>query len=438
MLAKKELSVVILAAGKGTRMHSKLPKVLHKICGKEMLYYSIKQAQSISDDVCVVLGFEAELVQSSMEKYFKDIRYLTQDLANYPGTAGALKNYRPKYKKVLVLNGDMPLVQTEKLELFLHFDTPIVMSVLHFLHHREGKCGYGRAVIKNNEVLEVIEEKDANEEILKIQTMNAGVYCIDSNLLENFLAQMHNNNAQKEYYLTDIIAYSKNNGLKISPVFVDEESYKGVNTRLDLAKSEEIMCRRIRNRWLREGVSMQLPESIYIEEGVSFSGECMLENGVRLTGNTQIIHSHIKAHSVIEDSIVEFSDVGPLAHLRPKSELKNTHIGNFVEVKASKLDGVKAGHLSYIGDCEAQEGTNIGAGFITCNYDGKRKHKTFIGKNVFIGSDTQAVAPVTLESECIIGAGTTITKDVKKGQLLLTRADEKRLDNFYEIFFKDK
>jgi len=180
---------------------------------------------------------------------------------------------------------------------------------------------------------------------------------------------------------------------------------------------------------------MRLPDTIYIESGVEIQGESTIENGVSLLGNSKIINSHIKTNSVVENSIVEDSDIGPMARIRPQSELKDTHIGNFVEVKKSTLDGVKAGHLAYLGDCSIDKGSNIGAGTITCNYDGKNKHKTTIGKNVFIGSDTQLVAPVTLADDCIIGAGSTITKDVKSGELVITRAKVKTIKDYFYRFF---
>ncbi|MEE8588771.1 MAG: DapH/DapD/GlmU-related protein, partial [Sulfurimonadaceae bacterium] len=233
---------------------------------------------------------------------------------------------------------------------------------------------------------------------------------------------------------------AKQDGINIEPLEVDEEHFKGVNSKIDLASAEEIMQECIRNKWMAEGVVMQLPRTIYIEESVQFEGECLLENGVRVCGNSKIINSHIKAHSVVEDSVMDNSDVGPMGHLRPLSNLKDTHIGNFVEVKKSTLDGVKAGHLSYIGDAEVGSGSNIGAGVITCNYDGKKKYKTIIGKNVFVGSDTQIIAPCTIEDDVMVAAGTTLTSDyVKSGVLILSRAKIKTVENFfYKFFTKEK
>ncbi|TLD85040.1 bifunctional UDP-N-acetylglucosamine diphosphorylase/glucosamine-1-phosphate N-acetyltransferase GlmU [Helicobacter sp. MIT 11-5569] len=435
MTNNHSLSIVILAAGKGTRMKSNTPKVLHKICGREMLYYSIKESLKLSDDVCVILGFEQERIAKAMQEYFGDkIRFLIQDLENFPGTGGALKKYTPKHQKVLVLNGDMPLIQASELEQFLHTNSPIVMSVLDLPNVN----GYGRVVIQNNEVQEIIEEKDADSKILALSTLNAGIYCFNKEILESYIPKLANNNVQKEYYLTDIIALARKDSVKIAPLFVALENFKGVNDKLDLAKAEEILGNRIKESWLKKGVLMRLPNTIYIEEGVEFVGECILENGVSICGDSKIIESHIKAHSIIESSFVKNSDVGPLAHLRPQSVLENTHIGNFVEVKKSTLNGVKAGHLSYIGDSEVDCGTNIGAGFITCNYDGKGKHKTKIGKNVFIGSDSQAVAPVVIEDDCLIGAGSTIRRNLKKGEFFVTLGKEVIKEGFFYRFFNKK
>jgi len=187
-----------------------------------------------------------------------------------------------------------------------------------------------------------------------------------------------------------------------------------------------------------QGVIMRFPDSIYIDCRASFEGECILENGVTILGKSKLINAHIKTNSVIEESIIEDSDVGPMGRIRPLSHIKGTHIGNFVEVKKSKLNGVKAGHLSYLGDATIDEGSNIGAGTITCNYDGKAKYQTIIGKNVFVGSDTQLVAPVTIEDDVIIGAGTTVTKDVSKGSLAISRTPLKIVAKFYYKFFGEK
>ena len=221
----------------------------------------------------------------------------------------------------------------------------------------------------------------------------------------------------------------------IAPFYGNPREFMGVNSKSELAQAESIRLQELRQRAMDQGVIMRLPESIYLEEWVEFEGECEIENNVRICGKSVIKHSHIKASSVVEDSVIEHSDIGPMAHIRPKSHISHTHIGNFVETKAAHLEGVKAGHLSYLGDCEIGAGSNVGAGVITCNYDGKGKHRTIIGQNVFIGSDCQLIAPVEIESNAIIGAGSTITTNVKSGELALSRTKQSNIAGFFHRFF---
>lgn len=426
-------SIIILAAGAGTRMKSDTPKVLHKISGKPMLYYSIKEALKLSDDITVVLYHQFEKVKAEIEKYFSNINFVIQDHKNYPGTGGAVMGITPKYEKVLVLNGDMPLIQANELEKF-EINATIVMSVLEL----ESADGYGRVIIENGNVKKIVEQKDASEDELKITTANAGIYQFETKFLLENLPKLDNNNAQKEYYITDLVEMAISQGKVLKPLVVNEENFKGVNSKVELADAEVIHQNRIKKEFMKAGVIMRLPDTIYIEEGVEIEGESIIENGVSLLGNSKIINSHIKTNSVVEDSIVKDSDVGPMGRVRPGSELTNTHIGNFVETKKAKLMGVKAGHLSYLGDCSIDEGTNIGCGTITCNYDGVNKHQTIIGKNVFVGSDTQFVAPVNIEDDVLIGAGSTVTGNVKKGELYLTRAKAKIIDGFFYKHFSSK
>ncbi|MDN5068670.1 bifunctional UDP-N-acetylglucosamine diphosphorylase/glucosamine-1-phosphate N-acetyltransferase GlmU [Aliarcobacter butzleri] len=426
-------SIIILAAGAGTRMKSDTPKVLHKISGKPMLYYSIKEALKLSDDITVVLYHQFEKVKAEIEKYFSNINFVIQDHKNYPGTGGAVMGIVPKYEKVLVLNGDMPLIQASELEKF-DINATIVMSVLEL----NSADGYGRVIIENENVKKIVEQKDASEDELKITTANAGIYQFETKFLLENLPKLDNNNAQKEYYITDLVEMAISQGKVLKPLVVNEENFKGVNSKVELADAEVIHQNRIKKEFMKAGVIMRLPDTIYIEEGVGIEGESIIENGVSLLGNSKIINSHIKTNSVIEDSIVKDSDVGPMGRVRPGSELTNTHIGNFVETKKAKLTGVKAGHLSYLGDCSIDEGTNIGCGTITCNYDGVNKHQTIIGKNVFVGSDTQFVAPVNIEDDVLIGAGSTVTGNVKKGELYLTRAKAKTIDGFFYKHFSSK
>jgi len=433
---KNDISIVILAAGKGSRMKSATAKVLHNISGKPMLYHIIKASQEISNDITIVIAHQKEAVQEQMESYFEDLTFVVQDAANFPGTGGAMKGVSPKNEKVLVLNGDMPLITADALQGFLDTDADVIMSIFDL----ENPTGYGRVIIDaNNQVQYIVEQKDANEAELLTTTVNAGIYAFSKSVIEKYIPLLSNDNAQSEYYLTDLVAMAKADNLSIAPLLVDEEHFKGVNSKKDLSDSEEIMQERIKTKWMNEGVIMQLPSSIYIESTVAFEGECIVENGSRLTGETLIKESHIKAHSIVEDSIVKNSDVGPLAHLRPASYIEDTHIGNFVEVKKSSLKGVKAGHLSYIGDAQVDEGTNIGAGTITCNYDGVKKYKTIIGKNVFIGSDSQLVAPVTIEDDVMIAAGTTVPSGiVKSGVLAISRTKIRTITGYFHKHFGQK
>ncbi|QKF78779.1 bifunctional UDP-N-acetylglucosamine diphosphorylase/glucosamine-1-phosphate N-acetyltransferase GlmU [Arcobacter defluvii] len=426
-------SIIILAAGQGTRMKSDTPKVLHKISGKPMLYYSIKEALKLSDDITVVLFHQFEKVKAEIEKYFSNINFVIQDHKNYPGTGGAVMGITPKYEKVLVLNGDMPLIQASELEKF-EINATIVMSVLEL----DSADGYGRVIIENGNVKKIVEQKDATPEELAITTANAGIYQFETKFLLENLPKLNNNNAQKEYYITDLVEMAISQGKVLKPLVVNEENFKGVNSKVELADAEVIHQNRIKKEFMKAGVIMRLPDTIYIEDGVQIEGESIIENGVSLLGNSKIINSHIKTNSVVEDSIVKDSDVGPMGRIRPGSELNKTHIGNFVETKKAILNGVKAGHLSYLGDCSIDEGTNIGCGTITCNYDGVNKHQTIIGKNVFVGSDTQFVAPVNIEDDVLIGAGSTVTGNVKKGELYLTRAKAKVIDGYFYKHFSSK
>ena len=428
------ISVVILAAGQGTRMKSSTPKVLHEISGKSMLFHAIDAAQKISDDITVVLYHQAAHIQKEIEAHYNGILFHMQDAEQFPGTGGAMKGVNVKHIKTLILNGDMPLITMSALESLMEGDADINMSVIKL----DNPSGYGRVVILNGNVHEIVEEKDCIPAQKEIQTVNAGIYCVKKELLDSYIPALNNDNAQEEYYLTDIIKMAVEEGKTVHPVIVEEEEFKGVNSKLDLAHAEEIMQRRIKTEWMKAGVSMRLPETIYIDSRATFEGECMLENGVSIQGDSHIIASHIKTHTVIEDAYIKNSDVGPMGRIRPQTKLIDSHVGNFVEVKKSTLTGVKAGHLAYIGDASIDEGTNLGAGVITCNYDGKTKYKTVIGKNVFVGSDTQIVAPVTIEDDVLIAAGTTVNKNVEKGNLVISRTQMKTVKNFFYKFFGEK
>ena len=420
--------IIILAAGKGTRMKSDTPKVLHKLCEKPMIDYIVEESLQITNSIDVILSHKFEDVKKAIEKY--NVRIHKQNLQKFPGTGGALKNIPFTGEKILILNGDMPLISENEIKKFFEIDADIVMSIMNL----DNPNGYGRVIIKNENVKKIVEQKDATSDELKIKSVNAGVYCFKKEVLEKYIPLLSNNNAQKEYYLTDIIEMAVKDNLTIKALEVSVEDFKGINSKKDLADAERIMCNRIKNKWMQEGVIMRLPETIFIDAYSKFEGECEIESG-SVIKKSKITQSKIKANSVIEEAVIKTSEVGPMARIRPKSEIIDSKIGNFVEVKASKLNDVKAGHLSYLGDSEIESGTNIGAGTITCNYDGKAKYKTKIGKNVFVGSDTQLVAPVVIEDDVMIAAGSTITKDVKKGELAISRTPQKSVRNFFYKFF---
>ena len=415
-------------------MKSTTPKVLHEISGKSMLFHAIDAAQEVSNDITVVLYHQAERIQKEIEANYKNIHFHMQDAEKYPGTGGAMKGVNTQNEQTLILNGDMPLITKDSLLALTSGNADINMSVIKL----DNPSGYGRVIIDESQVQEIVEQKDCNDAQLLTQTVNAGIYSVNTALLERYIPQLNNDNAQAEYYLTDIVKMAVDEDKIVNPIYVQEEEFKGVNSKLDLAHAEEIMQRRIRTEWMKAGVSMRLPETIYIDTRATFEGECILENGVSIQGSSHIISSHIKTHTIIEDSYIENSDVGPIGRIRPQSRLVDSHVGNFVEVKKSTLTGVKAGHLAYIGDATIDEGTNLGAGVITCNYDGKNKYKTIIGKNVFVGSDTQIVAPVTIADDVLIAAGTTVNKDVEKGDLAISRTQMKTVKDFFYKFFGEK
>jgi len=423
--------IIILAAGKGTRMKSSTPKVLHTLCNKPMIEYIIEEALSITKNVDVILGYKFDEIKEKIKNYNVNIH--KQDLEKFPGTGGALKEVPIRGEKILILNGDMPLITKEEIEKFFNIDADIVMSVMKL----NNPDGYGRVVIENGEVKKIVEQKDANENELKINSVNAGVYLFKKEVLKKYIPLLSNDNVQKEYYLTDIIEMAVKDNLKIKAIEVNEEDFKGINSKKNLADAEKIMCNRIKEKWMNAGVIMRLPETIFIDANSIFEGECEIESGCVIKNST-IIESKIKANTILESAIIKTSEIGPMARIRPKSEIVDSKIGNFVEVKASKLNDVKAGHLSYLGDSEIDSGTNIGAGTITCNYDGKAKYKTKIGKNVFVGSDTQLIAPVIIEDDVMIAAGSTVNKDIKKGSLAISRSPLKIVKDFYYKFFRSK
>ena len=303
-----QVSIIILSAGFGTRMKSKIPKVLHKICGKEMLFCSIEQALKLSDDLHIILFNEAHLIKEKIDSKYQNINIHIQNHDEFPGTAGALmkgfgENKKSlidtKYNKILILSGDMPLIQANTLRNFIRNDCDIAMGILEL----EDASGYGRVIMEKNKVLNIIEEKDATPKIKAINLANAGIYCFTKEILEEYLPMIESNNNQFEYYLTDIISLANKNNREILGIFAKESEFIGVNSKLDLAKAESFMLKILREKAMKEGVIFRIPDSVYIEFDVEFIGECEVESNCVLKGNSKIIESKILSNSTIEDSI---------------------------------------------------------------------------------------------------------------------------------------
>lgn len=438
------MNVVILAAGMGKRMQSDLPKVLHPLAGKPLLSHVVDTARQLNPSrVCVVYGHGGDLVPSTLAA--DDLRFVLQ--APQLGTghavmqaAAALDDDVP----TLVLYGDVPLTASQTLETLLNKAGKEKMAVLTV--DLPDPTGYGRIVRENQRIVRIVEQKDASPAERAIQEVNTGILVAPTRSLKAWLGKLSNNNAQQEYYLTDIIAMAVEDGVpieSIQPLHVWETL--GVNTKLQLAELERIYQRNIANRLLEQGVTLADPgridvrgalscgRDVAIDVGCVFEGMVELGDGVSIGANCVIRDAKIrpgvtiKAFSHIEGAEVgNDSQIGPYARLRPGTHLgADVHIGNFVEVKNSQFDAhSKANHLAYIGDATVGARVNIGAGTITCNYDGANKHRTVIEDDAFIGSDTQLVAPVTVGKGATLGAGTTLTKDAPPDSLTVSRAKQ--------------
>lgn len=441
---------IILAAGEGTRMKSKLSKVLHPVCGKPILEYVIKASKGANvEKNIVIVGHSGEEV----EEYFKDepIIFESQPIGEeHPyGTGFAVMqgiDYIEDDSTVIILYGDTPLISEKTINKFMtyHNENELQATVLTAL--LEDPSGYGRIIREENgDILKIVEERDASIEEKKIREINSGIYCFDGKLLKESLGKITNNNSQNEYYVTDVIEILKNEGHKLGAYIVDDSNeIHGVNSRAQLAFSEKIMRNRINEFHMENGVSLIDPENTYIESDVIIGRDTSIYPGVVIEGsseigedciirsNTRIVNSKIEnkveiESSTIKDSFVgEASTIGPNAQLRPNSKLgKNVGIGNFVEVKNATIgDNTKAGHLSYIGDAIVGSDVNIGCGVVFVNYNGREKFTTTIGDNAFIGSNSNLVAPLNVQSWGYIAAGSTITREVLSGSLSIARADQ--------------
>jgi bifunctional UDP-N-acetylglucosamine pyrophosphorylase/glucosamine-1-phosphate N-acetyltransferase len=439
---------IILAAGQGTRMKSDIPKILHKVCGKEMIRYVIEAStKSGIDKNIVVLGHGKEKVGYNI----KDMNVETveqpigDDLPYGTGCAVmAAEEFIGDEDMVLILCGDGPLISEETLRSFIayHEENQYVATIM--TAYLDNPTGYGRIVRKEDGSIDkIVEEKDASEEIKKIKEINTGIYCFKGLDLKYALKKIKRDNSQNEYYLTDTIKVLNDEGAKVGAwVLEDAEDIKAVNDRVQLAEVSKIMQKRINQRHMYAGVTIIDPDTTYIDDTVKIGRDTViypntyLEEGTvigefcKIGPDTRIIKSTICNNVTVENSkVVEsFIDdgtcVGPFAYLRPGTCLgKNVKIGDFVEVKKSIIgDNSKSSHLAYIGDAEVGKGVNIGCGVVFVNYDGKQKHKTLVGDKAFIGSNSNLVAPLTVEEGAYVAAGSTITEDVKKGDLAIARA----------------
>ena len=440
-----KLKTLILAAGKGTRMKSELPKVIHKVNGIPMISKIISVLNGLEpEENILILGHKKEEV---LKVVGEETDYVVQ--TEQLGTGHAVIQAKEKLADydgdVMVLCGDTPLLREETLRKLYNFhkESGAVTTILTSIY--ENPFGYGRIVKEDGLVKAIVEEKEATPEIKKIKEVNAGVYCFNSRELFNALARINNNNEKGEYYLTDVIGIQVGEGKKVqSFVLEDNMEILGVNSKVELAQASEVLRGRKNLELMENGAILIDPKATYVEESVKvgkdtviypgavLQGDTVIGENCEILGTTRIIDSVLGNNIRIESSVIEESQIddyvtmGPFAHLRPKTHLKEkVHIGNFVEVKKSTLEkGVKAGHLTYLGDAQVGEDTNIGAGTITCNYDGKNKFKTVIGKNSFIGSDSMLVAPVNIGENSLVGAGSVITKDVPENSLAVSRSKQ--------------
>ncbi len=453
------LGALILAAGEGTRMRSKLPKVLHALAGKPLLSHVIETVRTIHpDEISIIYGHGGDEVPSRLAATDLDWIEQKERLGTGHAVIQALP-YLERVEQVLVLYGDVPLISAATL-----------VSLLSCLHTSDlalltvdlpDPTGYGRIIRdRDDRIVRIVEQKDATERELEITEINTGIMAVNRTQLETWLSRIDNNNAQNEYYLTDIIALAVADGVNIQAVHPScEEEVMGVNDRKQLACLERYYQRKQADELMQCGVTLADPnrfdirgrlktgQDVFIDCNVIIEGEVSLADGVSVGPNVTLKNcsigeqTQIFANSVVEDARIG-SDcrIGPFARIRPETRLADhVHVGNFVEIKKSQVaDGSKINHLSYIGDSDVGARVNIGAGTITCNYDGANKHKTIIGDNAFIGSDTQLVAPVSVGAGATIGAGSTITRDAPADQLTLSRSKQVSLEGWVRPVKKPK
>lgn len=419
---------IILAAGEGTRMKSSLPKVLHKIAGLPLVCHVVRQVQSIGkSDIAVVVGRGADEVSSAVKEFSKTANiYLQKERL---GTAHAVLSAREmlskNYDDVLIVFGDTPLIEAKSLECardeLAHGADIVVMGFV-----TENPSGYGRLIEKDGKLIAIVEEKDATTEQKKIKFCNGGVMALNGKLALSLLEQIKNENAKKEYYLTDIVKIGVSRELEVRAISIPFENVIGVNTRFELSEAEALWQKRKARELMLSGVTMLRPETVYFSYDTAINGDVIIEPNVFFGLNVKVETGVIiHGFSHLEGAIVKAqSEIGPYARLRPGAILENSSkVGNFCEIKNAIIgEGAKVNHLTYIGDAVVGGHTNIGAGTITCNYDGFNKWKTIIGENAFIGSNSALVAPVEIGDGAYVASGSVITDQVPENSVAFGRA----------------
>ncbi len=446
------LTVAILAAGKGTRMKSTLPKVLHKLNGKTILSRVLDSCFELNPDkVFIIIGHKNDLIKKSFEnhKYLKKINFVLQE--PQLGTGHAIQvlskeliNFRGN---LLVLNGDVPLIEGKTLKNLIKFHDKKHAEASIITTKLENPFGYGRVFLKNDQIEKIIEEKDCKENERTNKIINSGIYCFDYKSLKKILIKLKNNNSQKEFYITDAIFLL---GKSVSYEIINSEEIKGINNRVQLSECEEIIQKKLKKLHMLNGVTFINPGSVTLSEDCEIGNDVVIECNTHIRGktkiednciigpNTFIESSFIKENSNISNSCILNSEImenvciGPYSHVRPESKIsKNCKIGNFVETKNSYLsESVKINHLSYVGDCNVGKFTNIGAGTITANFDGLKKHKSTIGENCLIGSNSVLIAPIKIEDSVTTGAGSVLNKNVENNSLAISRVKQVNIKNW--------
>lgn len=435
---------IILAAGKGTRMKSKLYKVLHPVSGQPMVEHIINRVSETNpDQIITIVGHGAEQVKTQLGER-SEYALQAEQLGTGHAVLQAASFLQGKEGTTLVISGDTPLLTTETLNNLFEYHQGKNASATILTAQAEDPTGYGRIIRDHIGIVEkIVEQKDTTPEEALVQEINTGTYCFDNQALFEALNKVGTDNAQGEYYLTDIIEILKDAGKTVAAYQTEDfDESMGVNDRIALAKANELMRQRINKMHMVNGVSFVDPATTYIDAGVEIGSDTVIEAGVQLQGKTvigsdcvigahsRIVDSVIEDHVVVEHSVIEKSlvkshaDVGPFAHLRPKAEIgEGVHIGNFVEVKNAEIGkNTKVGHLTYVGDATLGEEINVGCGVVFVNYDGKNKHRTTIGDHSFIGSNANIIAPVEIAKNTSVAAGSTITEDIPEYAMAIARA----------------